>query len=122
MKDEKILQDELLSDEELENVSGGGRVQTSYDSYFLKRLGYMDETYETLIGTWVSGSKAIDAGWAKVGITSVTHYSDWNEYFDKDTGNKLSRREAYTLALKRRGFNDIAIKDFNFDKYGNFGD
>ena len=62
MSDEKILNEETMSDEELDGVSGGGRVQTSWDSHFLKRIGYMNETYDTLIATWGSGSEAIKAG------------------------------------------------------------
>ena len=122
MADEKILDNEILDDEELKQVSGGSRSQTSWDSYFLKRIGYMDETYDTLIATWDSGSEAIKAGWAKVGITAKTYRSDYNEYFDSNNNNKkITRKEAYTLALQRRGFNDIAIHDFDFDTYGDFG-
>ena len=122
MTEEKILKDEVLDDEELKQVSGGSRSQTSWDSYFLKRIGYMDETYDTLIATWDSGSEAIKAGWAKVGITAKTYRSDYNEYFDSNNNNKkITRKEAYTLALQRRGFNDIAIHDFDFDTYGDFG-
>ena len=119
----KKINDELeqLSDEELDQVAGGGRVQTSWDSYFLKRIGYMDETYDTLIATWSSGSAAIDAGWRKAGIISKTWFTDYNEYYDAATGKQLSRKEAYALALKNRGYNDIAIHDFNYEKYGNFG-
>ena len=122
MAEEKILKDEILDDEEIKQVSGGSRSQTSWDSYFLKRIGYMDETYDTLIATWGSGSAAIKAGWEKVGIKANTYRSDYNEYFDKNNNNKkITRKEAYTLALQRKGFNDIAIHDFDFDKYGDFG-
>ena len=112
---------EQLSDEELDQVAGGNKTQTSDDSYFLKRIGYMNDTWRTatLVGWWVSGSKAVDDGWSKAGIMSVTHPWDDNEYFDKQNGNKpISRKEAYTLALERRGYNGPGIRDFNFDKYG----
>ena len=112
---------EQLSDEELDQVAGGNKTQTSDDSYFLKRIGYMNDTWRTatLVGWWVSGSKAVDDGWSQAGIMSVTHPWDDNEYFDKQNGNKrLTRKEAYTLALERRGYNGPGIRDFNFDKYG----
>ena len=35
---------EMLSDEELDQVAGGNKTETSNDSYFLKRIGYMNET------------------------------------------------------------------------------
>ena len=103
---------ELMSDEELGKVAGGGRVQTSWDSHFLH--------YDVLIAYWSSGSTAIKVAWDKAGITAKTYFTDYND-FDKNTGKPLSLKEAYTLALKNRGFNDIAVHDFNFDKYGNLG-
>ena len=45
MKDEKILENEILSDEELDQVSGGGSNQTTGDSDFLNQLGYTHDTY-----------------------------------------------------------------------------
>ena len=36
MADEKILKDEVMSDEELDNVAGGSPGQTADDSRFLK--------------------------------------------------------------------------------------
>ena len=42
MKDEKILQDEILSDEELENVSGGSWMQFAADIFEAKKRGVAD--------------------------------------------------------------------------------
>jgi len=44
MADEKILQDELMTDEELEQVAGGHFAYTGKDNKFLIDMGYMTET------------------------------------------------------------------------------
>ena len=43
MKDEKILQDEILNDEELENVAGGTRIETWQDGDELYKRGLLTE-------------------------------------------------------------------------------
>ena len=42
MKDEKILNEEVLSDEELEGVAGGADDETLKDAQFLNKLGLAD--------------------------------------------------------------------------------
>ena len=46
MAEEKILKDEIMSEEQLENVVGGTRGQLSCDTKFLHALGVMDHFYE----------------------------------------------------------------------------
>lgn len=43
MKDEKILQDEILSDDELDNVAGGNRIETFADGNELVKRGLLSE-------------------------------------------------------------------------------
>ena len=43
MKDEKILQDEIMSDDELEKVAGGTRDQTYADGEELYKRGLLSE-------------------------------------------------------------------------------
>ena len=43
MKDEKILQDEMLSDDELEKVAGGTRLETYADGDELYKRGLLSE-------------------------------------------------------------------------------
>ena len=95
MKDEKFLQEEILSDEELEKVAGGYINQTTGDSEILYDYGLMDKYFNTVSVTlyWKSKSAAVDAGWAKAGITCVTKPFGDNQYF-KD-GKEISRDEAH---------------------------
>ncbi|MBR6012376.1 MAG: bacteriocin [Selenomonadaceae bacterium] len=44
MKDEKILQDEILSDEELENISGGTLEEYRADKKILQQMGVYTRT------------------------------------------------------------------------------
>ena len=46
MKDEKILNEEVLSEEELEGVAGGSLSAMVKDTKFLHALGLMDPTME----------------------------------------------------------------------------
>ena len=46
MKDEKILAEERLNDEELEEVVGGSANELSRDTIFLKAVGLFDVSYE----------------------------------------------------------------------------
>ena len=92
----KIFAEEILNDEELEKVSGGG-LYTHIDMNFLYELGYKrDETYKER--------------WARAGVT-------YNEkgYFIGD--KEVSRKEAYIHAMKERGWNDTAIQCFNWEDY-----
>ena len=103
---------EQLSDEELENVAGGNRYQTSLDSYFLHDMGLMNETYDVLIANWKSGSKAIDAAWAKAGVTSYTDHFGGNKYWIKEENNRqVSREDAMKYVANKLG------KSFNINDY-----
>ena len=95
MKDEKILQEEMLSDEELENVAGGTIGETAGDSQILYDHGLMDNHYDSIpvMFSWKSKSAEVDAGWAKAGITCVTKPFGSNQYFMN--GKEISRGEAY---------------------------
>ena len=94
---------EMMSDEELEKVSGGAFKQTSDDSEFLYKHKLMDKSYG-LIGVsfnWSSASWAVDRGWAKAGITCVTKWGvvEDNLYF---VGSKqISREEAYKIVEEK---------------------
>jgi len=95
----KKIRSELqkLSDEELDQVAGGTIGETAGDSNILYDHGLMD-TWYSIVGlsfAWCSKSAAVDAGWAKAGITCCTVYvtgSGANKYW-KD-GKEISRDEA----------------------------
>ena len=93
----KKINDELekLSDEELEQVTGGNIGQTTSDSMILYDHGIMDTWHSNLhfIFHWKSASKEVDEAWSKSGITCCTVPFGTNKYW-KD-GNQISREEAH---------------------------
>ena len=95
MIDEKKLANAAMSDEELDQVAGGGMPETSEDSKLLYERGLVDDWHgnEHTMFHWNSDSAAVDAGWSKVGITCVTKPFADNLYF-KD-GQQISRYEAH---------------------------
>lgn len=91
MKDEKILQDEMLSDEELEKVAGGTRDQTYADGNELYKRGLLSAE-DALSSTPVRealhklGYKYVDHGGLKM------FGGKDNEYFNKQ-GESISRED-----------------------------
>ena len=104
MKDEKILSEEILSDEEIEIVAGGRRKghgvcfdhQVSSDARFLKKFGYSSSVYDA---------------WSELGITLKHDSFNHNQYLMGD--KEISRKDAYIHAMKKRGWNQIAIDCFD---------
>jgi len=86
---------ELLSDEELDKVVGGLLGETAEDSEILYDYGLIDDWHGELhvMFHWDSDSKAVDAGWSKAGITSVTSPFNGNRYFVG--GKEITREEAF---------------------------
>ncbi|MBR1647173.1 MAG: hypothetical protein IJ685_10405 [Selenomonadaceae bacterium] len=109
----EILKAEILDDEQLEQVAGGNRSELCRDSEFLNRMGYKNELFD---------DDGIVKAWAAAGITIEPYWrhSIDNRYYLG--GNRISRKDAFIHALQSRGFNEIAIQEFNFDKYGVFDD
>ena len=94
MIDEKKLANAAMSDEELDSVAGGSIGQTAEDSTLLYAYGLVDDYHRELHTAfhWNSDSSAVDAGWAKAGITCVTSPLSKNRYF-KD-GKEMTCDEA----------------------------
>lgn len=91
MKNEKILSEEILSDEQLENVAGGTRAETYADGSELVKRGLLskdDASSSTKVREAIHslGYKYVDHG----GL-AIFGAKD-NEYFSKD-GTKISRDE-----------------------------
>ena len=99
----KILENEILNDDELENISVGTKYQMYGDYDFLvDYLGYAQDRHEL---------KKI---WSKVGIRFKGHTNLLeNEYFLG--GSKISRKDAFRHVMRQRGWNDVAIDCFDFD-------
>ena len=104
---EKKLAKAAMSDEELDNVAGGGTRQTRGDNDFLGSLGYIPDKRRDFLCGWNESSKIVDGGWSKAGITCVTKPAGSNQYF-KD-GKEISRDEA--VAHVKANFSKI--RDWN---------
>ena len=120
MADEKILTEEILSDDELEKVSGGGTRQLCGDNDLMKMIGctHYDGTMMASV-TFEEANRLVKEGWKQVGIEmkldrgSITNRTDSNRYFLGD--KQVSRKEAFTYAMKQRGWNQVAINCFDWD-------
>ena len=115
MKDEKILENEILNDEELEQVAGGTAEQTRGDSVFLKKFGiapaYRPGDY--------SSYNDVRARWKSLGIycSANSHCIYGNQYLLGIDEKPISRKEAFQIALKARGWNQVAIDCFDYSDY-----
>ena len=59
--------------------------------------GYMSDMYTEgdLLFNWVEDSAEVDGGWRRAGITCVSNFAAFNEYY-KD-GKQISRGEAIKM-------------------------
>ena len=101
MKDEKILKEEILSDDELENVAGGTRDQTYADGNELYKRGLLsaeDAFSSTPVRETLHklGYKYVDHGGLKM------FGGKGNEYFNKQ-GESISREEFWKNFDKENG-------------------
>ena len=107
---------EIMSDEELEQVAGGGFRQTIGDDTFLMEFGYMDKKFREYSFNWVENSAKVDAGWAKAGVTCCTVFgSGDNKYWIN--GNQVSRKEAFAHVLRQNGYSEDAIANYDYDEW-----
>ena len=120
MKDEKILSEEVLDDEELEQVSGGGIRQVCGDNDLMRMLGCQHFGSDIFPGSVENAIKDITKGWAQLGVRLEVPLNNRvklctcdNKYYVG--GNEISRKDAFTYAMKQRGWNQIAIDCFDWD-------
>ena len=113
----EILDSEVLSDEELEKISGGDYWQSVGDSEFLNKLGYTHNTFcfDVYSDDEILNDSAIEKAWASAGVTFKTGGFSDNEYYMGD--KQISRKDAFRHVMKNRGWNQIAIDCFDFDRY-----
>lgn len=119
MEEEKFA-DEKLSNEELDQVSGGGFRQTEGDANFLAKMGVAQFGEPDIIGgiifAWGTWSKLVDEAWAKAGVTCYTApFSGDNKYWIG--GKQVSRKEAFAHVLRQKGYSEDAIASYNFDQW-----
>jgi hypothetical protein len=108
MKDEKIFEDEMMSEEELENVAGGTLGETANDSRFLNVLLHGTTKYHQCdrygsTAVWFSAGpkKDVKKSWKSLGIDFEPDNLFGNYYF-KD-GKEISQAEAWTHAERLVG-------------------
>lgn len=95
--------------DELDLVSGGNFGATADDSRFLKAVGLMNRSYSLLGVTfnWLDYTANVCKGWEGAGILCYSNSGGENEY--SYHGEKISRREAFNIALEKTGASfDIA--------------
>ena len=101
MKNEKFLQDEMLSDDQLEGVAGGTRIETYQDGNELYKRGLLSAD-DALSSSPVRellhkmGYKYVDHGGVKM------FGGKDNEYFNK-AGESVSREEFWRNFDKENG-------------------
>ena len=101
MADEKILKDELLSDEELEKVAGGNMCELNRDTILMRDLGLMKNIIPADgNGLTVEDFKDLRRAWAQLKISFIYNYEGYNEYYNTK-GEEISRDLAIKIAIKR---------------------
>ena len=119
MAEEKILKDEVLSEEELDKVSGGTIEQAVKDTQFLHALGILDREYTA--SEIQSNPKAVESAihWAM----NDTKQGLWLEFELDLNGNNRYRNRAWENPNCPR---DVMLKmiaeaegkpDFDVSKY-----
>lgn len=116
---EKNFADEVMSDDELDKVAGGGTAQTGGDEGFLASMGYMsnkDTSGFELVFNWNEVSKNVDDGWSKAGVTCVTKFGAPDNLYSIG-GKPVSRKEAFAHVLRQKGWSESAIANYDYDKW-----
>ena len=116
MIDEKKLANAAMSEEELDNVVGGGTRQCIGDADFLESRDYLMNCSKDFVFDWGNASKALDSSWAAVGVTCVTKFGcPDNLYFIG--GKQVSRKDAFRHALRRTGCTEDYVRNYDFDQW-----
>lgn len=104
---DKILNEEVLSMEELDTVSGGNVYQTAMDTEFLRDIGLniKARTTKYVHQYFKEVSRELINAWKSVGVfcpTISTSPLEKNTYTDLK-GNPLTRKQAMEIAMKAKG-------------------
>ncbi|MBO4401349.1 MAG: hypothetical protein J5809_05840 [Selenomonadaceae bacterium] len=106
MANDKIRNDEILSDEELDNVAGGSWMQTSLDIIEAGKSGLVNvnpDDVESVANFYQNNRSELTDMFAKFGI-EFTHRGKWYEENDYSfNGQKISRDEAWSIINKQLG-------------------
>ena len=119
MANEDKFSDEMLTDEQLDEVSGGGTAQTIGDFRFVRATGFIHRLTETQFGFilgWRLNAPKVDGGWAKAGVTCCTVFgSGDNKYWIG--GKEVTRKEAFAHVLRQKGYSEDAIAKYNYNQW-----
>jgi len=110
------IADEVMSDEELDGVVGGGIMQTCGDNDFLQKFGYSHyKGSYPLNVSWAKASSSVDKGWSEARIICCTSPFIDNKYWVD--GREISRKDAFRHVLRQKGFSESEIANYNFDQW-----
>ena len=117
MSEEKIKNDEMMSDEELENVAGGITLssQMADDSRFLNSLDGSTDRYGAIKGFFNGREiwRELEGSWSRFGITlDATSSGDLLYYLGK-AKVQITREQARQHAMKITG-HYITEKDWKW--------
>lgn len=96
MAEENKIENEMLTDDELDKVAGGNMQQSYKDKIFLQEIGAMR------IGEiHFDKPSTIERAWAQMGVTVIEYKNDYesNKYFNN--GKQISRMEALGIAARK---------------------
>ena len=99
MNDEKILSEEKLSDEELENVAGGKWEQTYYDVKFLNRLNGSCRLHRS--GDDIPRSE-VENAWRALGVNAEVHWNTSSNHYYIG-GKEVSQEAAREYVMEMTG-------------------
>ena len=106
MAEEKILKDELLSDEQLENVAGGTLDETAADTRVLKKLGLRIDgrSAEDLIdfSKFSEAAGEVSQIFKRFGIRVDQYWGPKTNKYYRD-GQEISRELAFKIVAKNLG-------------------
>lgn len=97
MTDEKILENEILDDEELEGVAGGTTKENRDDRYLLKQIGYYNKATKFI-------SKNLEISFAELGSKLGC---DLHIKVDANTGNVANKYFIADQEVSRNDFWEI---------------
>lgn len=103
MANKNFLDEEMLDDEQLDNVSGGLITQTVVDSLKLSQAGLCNMYGFFTIEADPSKVEEIKAGWAKIGVDFEYHENESNKYFmnGKEISNAEAREQIAIFKMNR---------------------
>ena len=111
MTDEKILKDEVMSDDELDNVAGGTYIDSMNVASFLYQAGFDNTLNDRGIVNFAGMRSALDS----IGISVEDHGgmaalgAQGNVYTNKATGAKMD--QAGMMKYLRKKYPNVRYKD-----------